>query len=196
MKTLKTTWQGIRPLITHNGQLADPLNAYTIAIKEITDKGSRKMTRDDLERRDRLEWEGGLYWDDEHGPVIPSDCIESTIHAGAKKSRKGMDVQAAVFVSEEIVPLQYEGPRDMDKLYNSNGSNGQQFRFRKGVVINGRNRIIRVRPRFPVPWRIEFTLEYDESVVNPKTIIKAMVDAGALVGLCDFRPKYGRFEVL
>ncbi len=193
MKMLEATWEGVRPLIMHNGQLADPLNKYTMAIKEITSKGSKKMTVDDLAERDRLEWEGGLYWDSEVGPHIPTDCIERCIQLGAQKSRKGKDIQAAVFVTEEIVPLVYDGPKKLEKLYATNG-NLSPFQIRKGVVIKG-NRIMRVRPRFPVPWSISFTLEYDEGVTEAKTIIKAMVDAGALVGLCDWRPKYGRFEV-
>jgi len=58
----------------------------------------------------RIEFEGGLYFDDEAGPIMPSDCIEATIQAGAKKSRIGKDVAAAVFVSDDVVPVEYDGP--------------------------------------------------------------------------------------
>ena len=73
MKTIEMTWTGIRPLVMHNGLMADPTNPLTRRIKEICAKGSKKLTESDYEERDRLEWEAGLYWSEEHGMVIPSD---------------------------------------------------------------------------------------------------------------------------
>lgn len=187
MKTLKVKWTGIRPLLMHNGLLADPTNPYTVAIKKITSKGSKKMTDSDHEERNRLEWEGGLYWDND-GPFIPSDAIERCIQNGAQKSRLGKDVQASVFVQDEIVLLDYSGPRDKSKLWGN-----PDYCLRRGVVVN-KGRIIRVRPMFR-NWAITFTLEYDETIVSEKNIIQAMQDAGSLVGLGDWRPKFGRFQV-
>ena len=100
MKQIKVKLTGLRPLIMHNGLMADPTNPYTVAIKKITAKGSKKMTIHDHQERDRLEWEAGLYWSEaEGGMVMPSDNIERCIQEGAKKSRLGKDFAAAVFVS-------------------------------------------------------------------------------------------------
>lgn len=189
MKTLTTTWTGIRPLIMHNGLLADPTNPYTRRIKEICAKGSKKLTEHDYEERDRLEWEGGLYWSDGVGPVIPSDNIEMTIQHGARKSRIGKDVAAAVFCSETEVAIDYEGPKSKDKMFAD-----PRFTIRKGVKVTT-SRIIRVRPMIPTGWKLNFTVEFDDSIINEKALLKAMQDAGALVGLGDWRPKFGRFFV-
>jgi hypothetical protein len=189
MKTIATTWTGIRPIVMHNGLMADPTNPTVRRIKEITSKGSKKLTDSDYEERDRLEWEAGLYWDDAIGPVIPSDNIERCIQLGAQKSRIGKDVQAAVFCSDAQVRLEYEGPRDKRKLQQD-----PRFTLRKGVAVQ-QSRIIRIRPMFPTGWLLTFTLEYDESIINEKNLVKAMVDAGALIGLGDWRPKFGRFTV-
>lgn len=189
MKQINVRWTGIRPLVMHNGLLADPTNPFTIQIKQIVSKGSRKLTTTDYEDRDRLEWEGGLYWDDEHGPVMPSDNIERCIQLGAQKSRKGKDVQAAVFVSNDVVPIQYDGPRDKKKMLKD-----PKFTLRKGVKIQT-SRLIRIRPMIPTGWIIEFTLEYDDRIVSESALKQSMVDAGALVGLGDWRPKFGRFLV-
>lgn len=189
MKTLKTQWTGIRPMLMHNGLLADPTNDYTKKIKAITSKGSKKLTESDYETRDRLEWEGSLYWDEKEGPYVPSDNLERCIQLGAQKSRIGKDVQAAVFVSDEIVPLQFNGPRTKEKMYAD-----ERFQLRKGVSLQ-KSRIIRIRPMIPTGWQLAFTIEYDETILNEKAIIKAMVDAGALIGLGDWRPKFGRFTV-
>lgn len=188
MQTMKMKWTGIRPLVMHNGLLADPANEYTKAIKAITSKGSKKMTDADHEERNRLEWEGGLYWNDELGAVIPSDNIERCIQLGAQKSRIGKDVQAVVFCIEPEIPIQYDGPRDKKKLYQD------RFILTKGVRVTT-SRIIRVRPRFPVGWSLNVEVEFDETIVNPKNLLKACIDSGALVGLGDWRPKYGRFTV-
>ena len=55
-----------------------------------------------------------------------------------------------------------------------------------------KNRIIRVRPRIPV-WSTSFTVEYDETVINGQDLEAAITEAGAIVGIGDWRPKYGRF---
>jgi hypothetical protein len=190
METLKTTWTGIRPLVMHNGLMADPTNPYTRKIKAITSKGSKKLTDADYAERDRLEWEAGLYWDDKAGLFIPSANIERCIQLGAQKSRIGKDVQAAVFVADDIVAVKVKGGgRTKEALYGD-----PAFTLRVGVAIQ-KSRIIRIRPMIPTGWEATFTLEYDENIVNGANLTKAMQDAGALVGLGDWRPKFGRFLV-
>lgn len=187
MKTIRLQWTGIRPLVMHNGLMADPTHPIVRRIKEIVRKGSKKMTDSDYEERDRLEWEAGLYWDEKKGPIIPSDNIERCIQLGAQKSRLGKDCAAAVFCSEPEIELEYDGPRNMDKLYAD-----PRFILRKGVAIQ-KSRLIRIRPMFPTGWKIKFDLEFDASILNEANLLKACVDAGALVGLGDWRPKFGRF---
>jgi hypothetical protein len=188
MKTIKMKWTGIRPLLMHNGLLADPTNPSVLRMKQILAKGSKKLTDSDYEERDRLEWEGSLYWD-KAGAYIPADNIERCIQLGAQKSRLGKDVQASVFVVGDAPRLQYAGPSDVEKLYAD-----ERFTLRKGVVIN-KSRVIRIRPMFPTGWSLEFEIEFDESVLNEKAVLKACIDAGCYVGLGDWRPKFGRFTV-
>lgn len=187
MKTLNAKWTGIRPLLMHNGQLADQTNPYVVEIKKITAKGKKK-TDTDYANMARLEWEGGLYWDETLGPVIMSDAIERCIQVGAQKSRLGKDVLAAVFCQETCVPVEYKGPREKEKMWAN-----PDFCLRRGVGVNG-SRVMRCRPMFR-EWAIEFTVEYDDSIINEKNLIQAMQDAGALCGLGDWRPKFGRFTV-
>jgi hypothetical protein len=189
MKTIKVKWTGIRPLLMHNGLMADPTNPLVRRAKEITSKGSKKMTDADYEEKNRLDWEGGLYWDTEDGLIIPSDNIERCIQLGAQKSRIGKDVQAAVFCAAPHVAIDYTGPKDKEKLYAD-----PRFSLRKGVAVN-KARVIRIRPMIPTGWSLTFEVEFDESIVNPKSLLKAMTDAGALIGLGDWRPKFGRFLV-
>lgn len=193
MKTLKAKWTGIRPLIMHSADMVDPLNPFVRRIKEISSKGSKKLTDSDREEMQRLEWEGALYWDDELGLVIPSEMIEKCIREGAMKSRLGKSAEAASFVQEPQVALNgHRYPKSKDKLYEQ-----PEFQLRKAVRIPPRTgaRIMKVRPLIPTGWTLEFTLEYDDSVINKKDLEKAMLDAGSLVGLGVWRPKFGRFQV-
>lgn len=193
MKNLSVKITGIRPLVMHNGLLADPTNPFVIASKKITSKGSKKMTEADHKERDRLEWMGGLYFSEEIGLMIPSDNIERCIQEGGKKSRIGKDVQAAVFVSEPEIKIEHDAIkcRTKEQLFTDER---QRFTLRKGVKVQ-LSRIIRVRPMIPTGWTASFTLEFDESIINPANLHQALVDAGALVGLGDWRPKFGRFTV-
>jgi len=196
MKTLKVRWTGIRPLVLHNGLLADPTNECVVAIKKITAKKNKK-TDSDNEELARLEWLGGLYLAaDRKTIVIPSDNIERAIQDGAKKSRLGKDAQAAVFCSEPEVEIEHDAirGRSPESLYADESG---RFILRKGVKVT-MSRVIRVRPMIPTGWSLNFTVEFDETIINARNLEQSMVDAGALVGLGDWRPKFGRFtsEVL
>jgi hypothetical protein len=53
---------------------------------------------------------------------------------------------------------------------------------------------MRVRPMFR-EWSIEFDYAYDETELDEQSVITAAEIAGRLVGLCDYRPRFGRFDV-
>jgi hypothetical protein len=191
MKSIKVKIAGIRPLVLHNGLLADPTYEYTKAIKKITDKGSKKMTDFDHEARNEAEWMGGMYWSEEVGGVaLPSDNLERCIQDGAKKNRLGKDFAAAVFVQESEVEVKHRlSGKTKERIYAEPG-----YVLRKGVKVQ-LSRIIRIRPMIPTGWTMTFTVEFDESIVNRQSILTALSEAGSLVGLGDWRPKFGRFTV-
>lgn len=191
MKTLTIKITGIRPLVLHNGLMADPTNPFTIAIKKITSKGSKKMTEHDHRERDKLEWQAGLYWSDElKGIAIPSDNLERCIQDGAKKNRLGKDFAAGVFVQENEVEVVHRlTGKDRDKIRADSG-----YTLRKGVKVQ-LARIIRIRPMIPSGWTMTFTVEFDESIVSAPAVLQALQEAGSLCGLGDWRPKFGRFTV-
>jgi hypothetical protein len=54
--------------------------------------------------------------------------------------------------------------------------------------------VYRTRPMF-TDWSATFEVCYDPDQINEGDLKKAIADAGRMVGLCDFRPKYGRFEM-
>ena len=66
-----------------------------------------------------------------------------------------------------------------------------EYRDTRPMTVQ-RSKIMRTRPRFD-QWNITFNLMYDEEHIDIDTILNAMEYAGSYVGLCDSRPKYGKF---
>ena len=180
MKKIKCEFHGVTPIILHSCQCVNPLHMKKINAKK------KNKTDEDLARLSDLEWEGGLYWDDEVGVYIPAENIEATIREGAKARRKGKDIEKG-FVCEDLrIPLEYGENLSKEELM-------KKFEYRDVRVMKVmRSRVIRTRPRFDT-WNISFIASYDESVLDFREVCYAIEYAGHYVGLCDSRPKYGQF---
>lgn len=183
--------QGITPLVCHNGELADPDSEISIKLKSLTSQ--RKKSPETRAEISRVEWEGGLYWDDKLGPIMPEQNILASTADGAKINRQGRDIDAFVSMTTPFVAIEYKGPREPDKMWAAG------MYDRRIVSSNGRPggpKVVRVRPLFQPGWKIKFTLFVDEEM-DPKDVVEAVKMAGKRVGLCERRKfRWGRFEVL
>lgn len=187
LRSVEITFTGTRPLLMNNGRMAlSSFDPHAKAVKEITDK--RKKTEADLIEKARREWRGALYFDDEIGPYIPSENIEKCLVMGARKHKLGTYLEQGFQVDDEIIPLEYDGPRDIEGLERA----GERFQFNTGVKM-GTGRVLKRRPMFR-EWEIRFTATYDPTVCDGDYIVTAARTAGARVGLGDWRPRYGRFD--
>lgn len=183
MKFLLTI-DGTTPLLMHNGRLANPLDPATKALKEIT--GKRKKTDEDLADMARAEFLGSLYIDPNIGPFIPGENIERCIRDGATLTKNGMNVKRGLFISTDVNPLAYDGPRDPEPLWSD-----ERFRFIR-TVRNQQNRVSRCRPIF-TEWRTSAEGTLDETILDFGTLKSIVEQSGLYVGLGDWRPRYGRF---
>lgn len=184
MKNIKCELHGISPLIMHSCQCVNPLHPISIEMKKIT--GIRKKTEEDLRKLSDLEWESGLYWDDRVGLYIPAENIEATIREGAKARKKGKDIVKG-FVCNDLMPHLDIG-EDLTKEQMK-----ADFRFRDVRAMRVKQaRVMRTRPRFNT-WNLMFIASYDENLIDFQTIVDAVEYSGQYVGLCDSRPKYGKF---
>lgn len=185
MRNLSVTWKGITPLIMHSCKCVNPLHPISIEMKKYTSK--KNKTEEDLIKISDLEWEAGVYWEDSIGVYVPSENVEATIINGAKAMKKGKDIQRYCSVTDLIIPLNYRETLSKDELI-------KDMRYRDVRVMTvQRSRVIRTRPRFN-QWEISFNLQYDEEKIDRDTIVQAIEYAGNYVGLCDSRPKYGKFS--
>ena len=187
MKNLKVTWKGISPLIMHSCQCVNPLHPIAKELKKYTSK--KNKTDEDLVKISDLEWEAGAYWKDGMGLYIPAENVEATIINDAKANKKGKDIQKYVDVTDLYIPFEYGEDLTKEELI-------QNYEYRDTRIMTVmRSKILRTRPRFD-QWVIEFNLRYNEEKIDIETIINAMEYAGLYVGLCDSRPKYGKFSVV
>lgn len=184
MKTLRITWKGITPLIMHSCQCVNPLHPISIEMKKYTSK--RKKTEEDLIKISDLEWESGAYWNDEIGLYIPAENIEATIQNGAKAIKKGKDIEKYCDVKDLYNKLDYGEVLTKAELISK-----PEYRDVRVMTVM-RAKILRTRPRFD-KWKVTFDMVYDDSKIDIHTIQQAIEYAGSYVGLCDSRPKYGKF---
>lgn len=181
---LTFTIEGTRPLLMHAGRLADPLDPNAQALARLASK--RAKTPADHDAISRAEWVGSL-WLYGGRPCIPAEAIESCLVAAARTRRLGRVMEASV-ACDQHATLEYDGPEALDDLWSDT-----RFRLRTGVSV-ARARVFRTRPRFP-EWRAQVSLTVMASVVDPAQVREVLEIGGALIGIGDWRPKFGRFRV-
>jgi len=162
--------RGISPLLMHRFPL-EPIQAI--------EKKSREEQAEIAAYRDGETQE--LY--------IPGVAIQRALIAAATYSKgKGRatlqkPVAACVFVDPDQCSL---------------GTTTYKIDARAVVVPATKGRIVRVRPRIDA-WETMFSLDYDPDLLTEQQLRTVVDDAGARVGLLDFRPErkgpFGRFMV-
>ena len=167
---IKTKIKGISPLLMHRFPL-EPVQAIAKKSKE-------------------EQAEIAAYRDEETGELyIPGVAIQRALIAAATYSKgKGRatlqkPVAACVFVDPDQCAL---------------GTKVYKIDARAVVVPATKGRIVRYRPRLDV-WETAFSLDYDPELLTEQQLRTVVDDAGARVGLLDFRPErkgpFGRYMV-
>lgn len=186
LEKIEKTLVGVSPLLMHSGRLADPTDPATRELKELTAK--RRKTDEDISAIKRCEWMGGLYLDGDGRVAIPSTNVLALVIAGSRKSKLGKQAEAGVFDTQLFYRLEYDGPKDPAKLYDVGG-----FVDYRPVVVQ-RNRCMRSRPVFP-GWKLPIQLSVNTDVIDVGDVVRALEVAGEVVGLGEWRPRFGRFIV-
>lgn len=186
MEQLKIKITGTSPLMMHADTLANPLAAVTKAHKELTSK--RKKTDDDHLAIARSEFVAGCYWSAADGFFIPGQNLDATFLGGAKLQKNGVRWKRGALVLENKVKLLHDGPDTPDALWEN-----PAFVDCRGVKV-GAAKLMRYRPIF-LNWAAELSVTINTEVLDMQEARKAIEDGGALIGTCEYRPRFGRFEV-
>ena len=183
MKIVKFRLTGECPLLMHSERGANPLDKEVQAHKKLTSK--RQKTEEDFFDVAWSDYKLAIYYDPILGPYIPAQNIDRTFQEGAKKNKLGKKFASSARCVNDKIALIYDGPKDVKSLYD------EGFVDVRSVVV-GQARISRVRPMFR-DWALEFDFAYDENQLDEDSVIMAATVGGQLIGLCDYRPRFGRF---
>lgn len=168
------TIEGVAALLFHRWSV-DSIEAKANAAK-----GSAAKKTDDLESY--------VYRDEDGFICLPGEYLRMAIVTAAKfrqdprsPRKSAMDLfKAAVVTLTEHASL---GSKDWDYL------------DRRRVMVQ-RNGVTRVRPAFQPGWQAEIQLMCNlPEYVDKHLLHGVLIDAGRLVGVGDFRPTFGRFQV-
>ena len=185
MKIIKLKIKSTTPMLMHSDRFANPLDPATKAHKALT--SNRKKTDDVHEAIARSEYIGALYIDRD-GPFLPSFNLDSCFVEAAKMQKLGKHAKRAMMVMEDKIYLKYDGPRDANEMVAD-----PRFVDARSVRV-GMARLTRYRPRFN-DWEAQCSLAVDTDQINENEVRVILENAGRLVGVGDFRPKFGRFTV-
>lgn len=180
---------GISPLLQNNPQTVDPFNRYAKAKKAITNKRTAK-TDDDLIELGNLETESKVYFDEQIGVYIPATWItESIIVTGFSVAKIGRaKMRGGLFATENKIALEY---RDKAKVKTiTDVVMNPAFRHRM-LLKQGQVRVPKDAPIFH-EWAFKTILEFDDSVVDLRTLKSIIERASKYGGFGDFRPTFGR----
>ncbi|MCU0436675.1 MAG: hypothetical protein MUC49_02090 [Raineya sp.] len=161
-------------------------NNEAVAEKAKAKKGSAAKKMDDVETY--------VYRDEEGNICIPTEYLRMAIVNSGKSfqdprspRKTASDLLKAAIVSIELLnPILVKGEKtkEWDEL----------FAAKVNVQRNG---ITRVRPMFHKGWQAEFCLQINlPEYVDEMFLLQIINNAGRTVGVADFRPTYGRFEVV
>lgn len=144
-------------------------------------KGSKAKKTDNLESY--------VYRNDEGEICIPGEYLRGSIVNAAKfrqdprsPRKSAMDLFKAAVVA--LTPLASLGKREWD----------YEDRRRAPVQRQG---ITRTRPAFKAGWEAEFQLLINlPEYVSPEVLNDTITQAGKLIGIADFRPTFGRYQIV
>jgi hypothetical protein len=156
-------------------------NDDAVAAKSAAAKGSKAKKTDDIESYVYRHPNGNL--------AIPGDYVRGSIINAAKfrqdprsPRKSAQDLFKAAVVS--LTPLADLGIDTWDYL------------DRRRVLVQ-RNAITRIRPAIKTGWRARFQFAVNCPEYISEELLREVLNlAGRLVGLADFRPTFGRFDVI
>ena len=189
----RATIRGLESIVQHNGGGIDPLLPLNQQKQEITKKrGSNRTATDDIRLRE-LETLSSLWLDEQDRPTVPAAAFRACIETGARKLKQGPLVREGLVVTATTFDY------DEAKYGTTLEQLQQSAQFTAPVVVQ-RNRVLRTRAKFDVPWSVVANMDVDVDLVDAMKIEAWLGIAGSRIGLGDWRPEksgvYGRFEVV
>jgi len=156
-------------------------NVEAVAEKAAAAKGSKAKKSDNIESYVYRDAAGEL--------CVPGEYLRGAIIGAAKfrqdprsPRKSAMDLFKAGVIS--LTPLA------------SLGLKGWHYEHAARVQVQ-RNGVTRIRPAVKAGWECEFRFLVNlPEYIAPDVLNEVIANAGRLIGVADFRPTYGRFQVV
>jgi hypothetical protein len=184
MKTIRFKIESSMALLQHDDKTANPLNEYAKKLKEIT-KIRKKSDEDHMEMA-RIEWRASLYFNEQERYHIKAECFEGTFLQASKAFKQGTIFKQAVQILNNPTFKFRHDKLSPEQLFEMN-----EYKDFRTVKVST-SKIIRCRPIFH-EWNTEVEIYYDENRIDENEITKIVEYGGQYIGVCDYRPKFGRF---
>ncbi len=161
-------------------------NCEAVAEKASAAKGSKAKKTDDVESY--------VYRDDKGFVCLPGDYLRGAI-IGASKFRQ--DPRSPRKSAQDLFKAAVVSLTVLAPITSSTGRMAEQWDYEHQCrVMIQRAGITRVRPAFKTGWTATVELLVMLPQYVPQEFLhEVIIDAGRLIGLADFRPTYGRFQV-
>jgi hypothetical protein len=187
MYTVSTTIKGVAPLMQHRFPMPD--------MAQLSKGGRKSSGAIDYTQ----EWRQYFYAEANGQIYQPSSHIEGALVKAAvnfkvagKRGKSYKDlIVANVVVDPERIP--HEGftvPEELD------ADADQPLYLDVRPVLVQRARVVRIRPTFAPGWQLSFELQVLDDEIQDDLLQDILVLAGKAVGIGDYRPKFGRFNVV
>lgn len=167
---------GSCPIIFHKWSCED------VASKSAAKKGSKEKKTDNVE--------SFIYRDEDGHIALPGEYLRMALCYAAKFKQDPRSPRKSAFdlFKAGIVPL-----TELAKI--NGGTKNWDFLDQRRVVIQ-RNAVTRMRPAFLKGWSAEVEILVNvPEYIDKHLFMEVLEMAGRLIGVGDFRPTYGRFQV-
>jgi hypothetical protein len=167
---------GVAPILFH------AWNIESVANKAAAAKGSKAKKTDDIESY--------VYRDDDGNLGVPGQNLAASIQLAGKFRQDPRSPRKSAFdlCKAGIIPITTIAPFEPS-------TSTWDFELAARVTVQ-RAGVTRIRPAMREGWNLTFNLLVTTPEYLPPQMVADLISsAGRLVGLCDFRPTYGRFAV-
>jgi hypothetical protein len=183
---LRIELSGLKPMLQHNGRLANPLDPYTQVVKSLAAK--RKKTDEDLASLLSAEARAAAYETHDSLLGLPTGNVWASIYNAATAYRRGADIKRALSYQDIIEPVLVDG-ESVDVEVFLKGIGKVDIR----PVAVARAKTLRARP-IVHNWSTVHHFDLMEDVIDVRDLVPILGRAGRLVGVGDWRPTYGTFD--
>lgn len=156
-------------------------NAEAVDEKAKAAKGSKAKKTDDLETY--------VYRDDDNNLCLPGEYLRMSMIEAAKYKQDPRSPRKSL---KDLAKAAIISLTDLASL----GTQQWDYEDKRRVMIQ-RNGINRTRPAMKAGWEAEFELMVNlPEYINSTLLNELVTEAGRLVGVGDFRPTFGRFQIV